>query len=64
MTLNDEENTIIARWLTRNIDWYEDEAKRIEYGNDNAAVIGSFSVAKGHVRSANTLRGLLGGFSK
>ena len=60
MTDDEKEKAIISRWLTQQIDSHESEAKRIEYGNDCIELNDQFGVAKDHIRSANTLRGLLG----
>ncbi len=55
-----EEKDIVAGYLQREIDWCEHESKRIEYGNDSAALSGDLQIAHGHIRTANTLRALLG----
>ena len=60
MTDDEKEKAIVSRCLTQQIDHHEHEAARIEYGDDCIALNNKFSVAKDHIRSANTLRGLLG----
>jgi hypothetical protein len=58
--MTDEEKAIVAGFLQREIDWCEHESKRIEYGDNFAATNGHLSIAHGHIRTANTLRALLG----
>jgi|TARA_R100000458_G_scaffold19943_1_gene17699 hypothetical protein len=55
-----EEKAIVAGFLQREIDWCEHESQRLEYGNDYAALTGDLQIAHGHIRTANTLRALLG----
>ena len=58
--MTDEEKAIVASYLQREIDWCEHESQRLEYGNDYAALTGDLQIAHGHIRTANTLRALLG----
>jgi hypothetical protein len=58
--MTDEEKAIVTSYLQREIDWCEHESQRLEYGNDYAALTGDLQIAHGHIRTANTLRALLG----